>query len=361
MCIMVLSIFVMIGMGAITAHAENIDPDNDDSQYAYGENVGYLNFEPGGNGGSGAEVTNSAVTGYVWGENIGWINLSPVSYGGVVNDGAGNLSGYAWGENVGWINFKPTGGGVTIGADGVFDGWAWGENIGWIHLKNLAIPYKVKTSWSPVQTNHPPVAADQSVTTDENTAVNITLTASDQDGDTLTFTVVSQPVNGTLSGNAPDVVYTPNTNFNGSDSFTFKANDGQLDSNVATVTITVNATNYPFNFDGFYTPVDNPPIMNVAKAGQTIPLKWHVADQNGNPVTDLTSVEVKATTLLCDTATTLDQIEEYAAGDSGLQNLGNGYYQFNWKTPKSYANSCKTLKLNLGDGVIHEALFHFKK
>ncbi|TVM03458.1 MAG: hypothetical protein CV087_04895 [Candidatus Brocadia sp. WS118] len=148
MGIMILSISVMIGMGVVTARAENTDPDNDDSQYAYGENVGYLNFEPGGNGGSGAEVTNSAVTGYVWGENIGWINLSPVSYGGVTNDGAGNLSGYAWGENVGWINFKPTGGGVTIGADGVFDGWAWGENIGWIHLKNAAIPYKVKTVWA---------------------------------------------------------------------------------------------------------------------------------------------------------------------------------------------------------------------
>ena len=150
MCTILLIISVMIGIGVVTARAENIDPDNDDSQYAYGENVGWLNFEPGGNGGSGAEVTNSAVTGYVWGENIGWINLSPVSYGGVANDGAGNLSGYAWGENVGWINFAPTGGGVTIGTDGVFDGWAWGENIGWIHLKNLAIPYKVKTAWAPL-------------------------------------------------------------------------------------------------------------------------------------------------------------------------------------------------------------------
>ena len=82
--------------------------------------------------------------------------MSPVSYGGVANDGAGNLSGYAWGENVGWINFAPTGGGVTIGTDGVFDGWAWGENIGWIHLKNLAIPYKVKTVWTPLSTTPTP-------------------------------------------------------------------------------------------------------------------------------------------------------------------------------------------------------------
>ena len=58
----------MIGIGVVTARAENIDADNDDSQYAYGENVGWLNFEPGGNGGSGAEVTDSNVTGH--GERI---------------------------------------------------------------------------------------------------------------------------------------------------------------------------------------------------------------------------------------------------------------------------------------------------
>src|SRR3990167_7781385 len=155
MCAILLIVLVMIGMGVVTARAEKIYPDNDNSQYAYGENVGYLNFEPGGNGGSGAEVTNSAVTGYVWGENIGWINLSPKSYGGVENDGAGNLSCYAWGENVGWINFAEKGE-VTIGKDGVFDGWVWGENIGWIHLKNLAIPYKVKTAWAPPSTTPTP-------------------------------------------------------------------------------------------------------------------------------------------------------------------------------------------------------------
>ena len=121
---------------ASVASAENIDPYEDSSQYAYGENVGWLNFEP--SQGSGVQVSSSHVTGYVWAENIGWINLSPTSYGGVVNDGVGNLSGYAWAENVGWINFNPTHGGVTIDTDGNFDGWAWGENIGWIHLASTS-------------------------------------------------------------------------------------------------------------------------------------------------------------------------------------------------------------------------------
>src|SRR5262249_48608969 len=53
----------------------------------------------------------------------------------------------------------------------------------------------------------------------------------------------AQPAHGTLSGTAPNVTYTPAANYNGADSFTFKANDGALDSNVATVAITVTAVN----------------------------------------------------------------------------------------------------------------------
>jgi hypothetical protein len=119
-------------------YAENIDPNNDSSQYAYGENVGWLNFEP--STGDGVQVASDKLTGFIWAENIGWINLSPSTYGGVFNDGSGNLSGYAWGENVGWINFNPVVSGdpnnygVKIDVDGNFDGWAWGENIGWINF-----------------------------------------------------------------------------------------------------------------------------------------------------------------------------------------------------------------------------------
>ncbi len=92
-----------------------------------------------------------------------------------------------------------------------------------------------------------------------------------------------------------------------------------------------------YNFSGFSSPVDNPPTFNDANSGQAIPLKWQITDANGNPVTNLTSVVVTAVSLSCPLGTTPDQIEEYATGNSGLQNLGNGYYQFNWKTPKGYA------------------------
>ena len=71
----------------------------------------------------------------------------------------------------------------------------------------------------------------------------ISVTGSDVDGDSLTFGVVTQPTNGALSGTTPNLTYTPDPNFNGSDSFTFKANDGFLDSATATVSVTVNSIN----------------------------------------------------------------------------------------------------------------------
>jgi hypothetical protein len=141
-----------------TAYGENIDPLNDDSQYAYGENIGWLNFEPLGDGGPGVQVEDTTLTGYVWAENIGWVSLScentltcaTVDYK-VTNDGMGNLSGYAWGENVGWINFFPTYGGVTIDTHGDFHGWAWGENVGWVHFNSTSpVAYKVQTAWTPL-------------------------------------------------------------------------------------------------------------------------------------------------------------------------------------------------------------------
>lgn len=116
-----------------------------------------------------------------------------------------------------------------------------------------------------------------------------------------------------------------------------------------------------FAFVGFRTPVDNNSVMNSANSGQAIPLKWELRDYAGNPVTTLASVTVTVATLGCSAGTTGDLIEEYAAGASGLQNHGDGSYQFNWKTPTSYARSCKTMKLDLGEGTPRTALFEFRK
>ncbi len=89
--------------------------------------------------------------------------------------------------------------------------------------------------------NHPPVAPGQSLSATENTPLNITLTGTDVDGDALTFIVATQPAHGALSGTAPNLTYIPATDYTGSDSFTFKADDGRLASAPATVAINVTA------------------------------------------------------------------------------------------------------------------------
>ncbi len=96
--------------------------------------------------------------------------------------------------------------------------------------------------------NIPPIASNLTVSTSKNTAKTVTLTGSDPDGDALTFSIVTGPTHGVLgtvaqiSPTSANVTYTPNTNFTGSDSFTFKANDGKVDSNIAKVSIVFGAT-----------------------------------------------------------------------------------------------------------------------
>ncbi|HEV2397952.1 MAG TPA: Ig-like domain-containing protein [Candidatus Sulfotelmatobacter sp.] len=84
-----------------------------------------------------------------------------------------------------------------------------------------------------------PVASNQTVLTQQDTPVNIILTATSPQGYPLTYTVLTQPSQGTLSGAAPDLTYSPNAGYTGSDSFTFLANDGTSNSNVGTISITV--------------------------------------------------------------------------------------------------------------------------
>jgi hypothetical protein len=105
-----------------------------------------------------------------------------------------------------------------------------------------------------VTCNTPPVANDTAATTNEDTAVTITMTGSDADGDTLTFSIVSGPLHGALgpvvfvNATTSTVTYTPNLNYNGTDSFVFRANDGNGGTDDATASIVINPVNDPPSF-----------------------------------------------------------------------------------------------------------------
>ena len=152
--LVLLTILILLAGGL--AFAENINPGNDGSKYAWAENLGWINAQPSGPGGPGVQVADSVLNGYAWSENAGWVTLSctndnscgTTNYG-VTNDGCGALAGFAWSENAGWINFSPSGAGVAINPKtGIFSGRAWSENAGWITFASAGPnPYQVATSW----------------------------------------------------------------------------------------------------------------------------------------------------------------------------------------------------------------------
>jgi adhesin HecA-like repeat protein len=131
--------------------------------------------------------------------------------------------------------------------------------------------------------NSPPTADNQDVVTTQNTPVDITLTGSDPESDPLTFSVLAAPSHGTLSGTAPDVTYTPATGFRGSDSFTFKANDGLLDSAAATVSLTVTDT-VAIAKAAYNAKKKTLSVEATSSANGAVILTATAFDSNGNPL-----------------------------------------------------------------------------
>jgi len=115
--------------------------------------------------------------------------------------------------------------------------------------------------------NNAPVASNLNAAVNEDASIVLTLVASDVDGNALVYSIVSAPTSGTLSAILGDqVTYTPSSNFNGVDTFTFKANDGIVDSNIATVTMTVN----PISDNPFWINVANTVSGGIDPAAGTI-------------------------------------------------------------------------------------------
>jgi hypothetical protein len=167
---------------------------------------------------------------------------------------------------------------LTATSDAGWDFGSWSDNV---TGGNVTINGNTTVTATFTQ-NEAPVANAQSVTTAEDTAKAITLTGSDADSDPLTYSVVAGPSHGTLSGTAPALTYTPAATYNGSDSFTFKVNDGTMDSVPATVSITVAAVNNaPVITEG--TSVN----VNMSQDGSTTPfsLTLHATDVDGDTLT----------------------------------------------------------------------------
>jgi hypothetical protein len=151
--------------------------------------------------------------------------------------------------------------------------------------------------------------------------------------------------------------------------------DGYMDSDIRTVTVESMTSEripvmmyfeltplvQPYTVDGFSAPVTMNGVVNTANAGQTVPIKWHLADKNGIVSDPASFVGLYSYEIKCgDLSPVSTELKESPAGNSGLKNLGNGNWQFNWKTPKSYAGKCRDMFVRFNDGQELHALFKFK-
>jgi hypothetical protein len=116
--------------------------------------------------------------------------------------------------------------------------------------------------------NRAPSATDQpGLTVNDNATLSITLAGADLDGDTLTYSIVTGPAHGSLTGTPPSVVYHPSAPYSGTDSFTFKVNDGTDDSAVvATVGLTVAHINRAPNAPAAVTCTTSPVAASTLNA-----------------------------------------------------------------------------------------------
>lgn len=146
------------------------------------------------------------------------------------------------------------------------------------------------------KTNSAPEAIPQSVTLNEDESKGISLIGSDIDGDTLSYHIVTNPTNGSISGSGSFFTYTPGQNFNGTDSFSFKVSDGSLFSSVKTVSLSINPVNDPPVLSGDFNqvvPEDSinyqfPSFNSIAIDPDGNSLNWEIVSSPSNGTVSLT-------------------------------------------------------------------------
>ena len=117
--------------------------------------------------------------------------------------------------------------------------------------------------------NYSPITSSitRTVTEQETSTINLTAIDVDSGQSSITFSIVNAPLNGTASISGTSVLYTSTSDTAITDVFTYKANDGNTDSNVSTVTIIITAVDEDSDGDGILNSLDNcPSVANASQA-----------------------------------------------------------------------------------------------
>lgn len=198
--------------------------------------------------------------------------------------------------------------------------------------------------------NTPPV-----VTPPANITVSLPLNSS------ATSMAVSYPNPATATDNCAGAItfaYSPASGSIfpvGTTLVTVTATDAHNNSASATFTVTV-----LYNFTGFFSPVNNAPVLNAVNAGRAIPVKFSLSGNKGLNI--FASNNPFSTSLNCATNDPgVDIVETLTAGGSSLSySASSDQYNYVWKTESSWAGTCRQLVVTLNDGSIHVANFKFK-
>lgn len=151
----------------------------------------------------------------------------------------------------------------------------------------------------------------------------------------------------------------------GTFTITVAVDDGDGGTGTASVDVTVEDRgpgpdpDPVWEFDGFYQPVENLPVVNVVKAGSTVPLKFGLGGDHG---LDIFAPGYPASVRKpCDGAPA-EVLEETATPGAAQLTFdpGTGRYHYNWKTDRSWAGTCRQLVLRFADGSQAVAEFRFR-
>lgn len=195
--------------------------------------------------------------------------------------------------------------------------------------------------------NTAPVADPQNLSTDEDIALSITLTGSDPDGQSISFTNISDPDHGSISGSGATMTYTPDANYFGSDSFTFKSYDGYAYSPAATVTLTVNAINdAPVAANDAYSTSED-----VLLSVPTLGVLANDSDVEGSPltVTLVNSPSHGAVTLNSDGSLSYQPALNYTGSDSFSYRATDGLLSSNEATVSLTVNAINDAPVAVAD------------
>jgi len=171
--------------------------------------------------------------------------------------------------------------------------------------------------------NDAPTVSNVSATTNENQAMSSVLSATDVDGDTLTYSIVSSTTDGTVSiadSSVPAFTYTPDSNFNGTDTFTYRVNDGTVNSSTATVTITArNVDNTPTAANGTVTTAEDTAVTGtlVGTDPDSDPLTYSLVHQATKGTATITNASTGAFSYVPNSNQSGKDVFAYKVNDGG--------------------------------------------